>query len=749
MVERLGIVYTPVEVVDFIIHSVDDALRQEFGASLSDKGVHVLDPFTGTGTFMVRLLQSGLIKSADLLHKYQNELHANELVLLAYYIAAINIEETYHDIAGDEFLPFEGIVLTDTFQMTESAGMNEDLIFAENNQRAAKQKKQPIRVIIGNPPYSAQQERSNDNNQNLAYPRLDSQIAGTYAAASNSPNVKNLYDSYVRAIRWATDRIKDKGIVCFVTNGSFIDSNNMDGLRKCLVDEYTSVYCFNLRGNQRTSGERSRQEGGKIFGSGSRAPIAVTLMVKNPAKSAVGGLFYYDIGDYLSRDEKMKQIAGFKSFANIDWQTLHPNSDGDWTNRRDPAFQSFMSLGDKSGDNVRTIFDIYSLGIGTNRDAWTYNFGADYLAKNMRRTISFFNKQSAEFVEYKSSAAYLSEDDEDESVGKFIDKDPRKISWTRSLKNELSKGSTFEFDENCIVKSSYRPFCKQWLYFNRRLNEYIFQMLRLFPKEGLENLVISLTGIGASREFSAVMTDCIPNLHLHDTGQCFPLYRYIEDNKSKASLFESESPYVRKDAISDTAIDAFRGHYDKKISKEDVFYYVYGILHSPEYKTRFASDLKKMLPRIPYAKDFSSFSKAGRKLAKWHLEYETVDPYPVKEMLSQTRVSAKERYQVTKMSFGKKDGKPDKAVILYNGHVTLSGIPLEAYEYIVNGKPALEWIMERYQVTEDKDSGIKNDPNKWSDDPRYIVDLVKRMVRVSLETVKIVNGLPALQEHVS
>lgn len=749
MVDRLGIVYTPVEVVDFILHSVNDALKAEFGANLSQKGVHVLDPFTGT--FMVRLLESGLIQPRDLPHKYQNELHANEIVLLAYYIAAINIEATYHDVAKAAYTPFDGIVLTDTFQMTESEGMHEDLVFPENNQRVVKQRKQPIRVIIGNPPYSAQQDSENDNNKNLAYPRLDDKIRQSYVARSNAKLVKNLYDSYIRAVRWASDRIKDNGVICFVSNGSFIDANNMDGLRKCLVDEFTSIHCFNLRGNQRTSGERSRQEGGKIFGSGSRAPIAITLLVKNPAEAGQHNLYYHDIGDYLSREDKLKKIAEFGSYQKVDWKKLKPNEEGDWVGQRNPDFQRFIPLGDKENEKATKFFDLYSLGVVTNRDAWTYNFSSDALVRNMRKMVDFFNEQSSAFQKYKKTAKYQSAlDEKRDALEEFIDTDPHKISWTYNLKVELNKGSGFGIDKTSVADSLYRPFCKQHLYFNRRFNERVYQLPRIYPDAEHDNLTISVTGIGATKTFSALITDCIPNLHLHDTGQCFPLYRYIEnenDEKSKQrSLLESDTRFTRKDAISDEILKRFRKQYDASINKEDIFYYVYGILHSPEYKQRFADDLKKMLPRMPFAKDFWAFSKAGRKLAKWHLEYESIDPYKLEETGARG-VDAGTKYRVTKMAFGKKAGKPDKSVIVFNEYLTLSGIPLEAYDYIVNGKSALEWVMERYQVTTDKDSGIKNDPNDWSEDPRYIVDLVKRIVRVSLETMKIVDSLPALEEQ--
>jgi predicted helicase len=369
--EKMGIVYTPVEVVDFIIHSANAALKEHFGVGLGDPNVHVLDPFTGTGTFMVRLLQSGLIPPDDLPRKYQQELHANEILLLAYYIAAINIEETYHGLMGGEYQPFEGMVLTDTFQLAEGEGRIEG-VFPANSQRADHQRKQDIRVIMGNPPYSAGQESENDGNKNLKYPVLDDAIRGTYAKHSTATNKNSLYDNYIRAIRWASDRIKDQGIVCYVTNGSFIDGNATDGLRKCLTDEFSSIYCFNLRGNQRTSGEISRREGGKIFGSGSRTPIAITLMVKTPQHQGPCQVFYHDIGDYLSREEKLAIIKDFGSIQGMTWKPLTPNDQHDWINLRDPAFEAFTPLGDKEDKTAKTLFETYSSGLKTNRDNWIY-----------------------------------------------------------------------------------------------------------------------------------------------------------------------------------------------------------------------------------------------------------------------------------------------------------------------------------------------------------------------------------------
>ncbi len=757
MVEKLGIVYTPVPVVDFIINSANYALQQEFGVGIGSEGVHVLDPFTGTGTFMVRLLQSGLIPKADLPRKYAQELHANELVLLAYYIAAINIEETYHGLmAEDAYTPFEGIVLTDTFQLAEGEGRIEG-VFPANSQRAEKQRKNDIRVIIGNPPYSAGQKSQNDNNKNLEYPYLDKRINDTYVEESTASLSRFVYDSYIRAIRWASDRIKDKGIICFVTNGSFMDGNAMDGVRKCLVEDFTSLYVFNLRGNQRTQGETSRQEGGKIFDGGSRATIAITLLIKNPEKAEKGQVFYHDIGDYLDRKTKLKMIEAFKSVENIPWKRLTPNSSHDWINQRDPAFDAFLALGDKSDKQAITLFDTYSLGISTNRDAWTYNFSKDTLISNMGRMIDFYNE---EIDRYRSLTSR-----ENINVDTFISQDSTKISWSDNLKKEILRQNELLLNKGASRVSLYRPYCKQNIYFDSVLNERQGKMPKIFPIPELDNLVICPTGVGANKDFSVLISNTIPDLEMISKAQCFPLYTYeeVKENEGKPSFdspeFKKTTGYQRKDNISKEMLQTFQQAYaDVTITKEAIFYYVYGILHSPEYKTRFEADLKKMLPRLPLTKetaDFWTFSNVGKELAYWHLNYETVEPHPSVEE-HQSVLQTGDVYDfyrvVEKMRFpqGQKiDDCPD--TIVYNSRITLSGIPQEAWGYVVNGKPALGWIMERYAVKVHPESGIKNDPNLWcleQENPRYIVDLIKRMVRVSVESVRLVGLLPPLNERV-
>lgn len=768
MTERLGIVYTPTEVVDFIIHSVNDVLKSEFNQTLGSPNVHILDPFTGTGTFITRLLQSGLITPEQLTYKYKHEIHANEIVLLAYYIAAINIESTYHDLRQAqnpdqalEYEPFEGICLTDTFQMYEKEDLIDQLL-VDNSARRKRQKALDIRVIMGNPPYSAGQKSENDNNQNIDYPFLDKRISETYAVKSSATLQKNLYDSYIRAVRWASDRIGNSGIIGFVSNASFIDANAMDGLRQCLAEEFSNIYIFHLRGNQRTSGELSRKEGGKIFGSGSRAPIAISLLVKNPHATTQGNIYFHDIGDYLSQQEKLDKIAQFKSIAGIThaqgWQVLTPDKYGDWINQRDDSFGEHISLGDKKNKNSIIVFNNYSQGILTSRDAWCYNYSNVKLKESIKRLLSTYDK---ELIHYQTDK------------NRNINNDPKKISWSGNLKAALLKEQKIAYDGSFIKISTYRPFTKEYLFNSKDLNERRYQMPSIFPTSNLRNVVICITGRGANKEFCAYITNQLPDYELISKGQCFPLKLYEKVDPStpigqtpqgslfndahQQGLFDTNQPeYVERDGITDEGLAHFQDYYpNETITKEDLFYYIYGLLHSEDYKTRYADNLTKELPRIPrvkLAQDFWALSHAGRELAALHLDYETVPLYPVEfegGALALNMLEPKDFY-VTKMKFGKGTGedKHDKTTVIYNDKITLKGIPLEAYEYIVNGKPALEWVMERQGVSVHKESGIVNDANDWAietlNNPRYPLELFQRVITVSLETRRIVNRLPKL-----
>lgn len=759
-VEKLGIVYTPVEVVDFIIRSVGYILQQEFGRSLSDENVHILDPFTGTGTFITRLLQSGLISREALERKYSREIHANEIVLMAYYIASVNIESVFHDLIGPaaEYKPFAGICLTDTFQLGEEA--SDDHLFSEqfptNSRRVIEQKKRRITVIVGNPPYSIGQKSANDNAQNESYPTLESRIENTYVAQSEAALNKSAYDSYIKAFRWASDRLneKDGGVIGFVTNGAWLDANGLDGMRKCLSREFSAIYVFNLRGNQRTSGELSRKEGGKIFGSGSRTPIAITILVKKPkASDEAARIYYHDIGDYLSREEKLNIIRNMGDISNplMQWVTITPNEHGDWLNKRSEQFKLYIPLEPekKFNQKAKSVYNTYAIGLASNRDTWVYNFSKQAVEKNMATMIDFYNQQQQAYQKAIKSNSDLSVED-------FIDTNPTKISWTVNLKKDIERKISHTYKDD-IRYSMYRPFSKQRLYYDKPFIERIGLSPKLFPTPNHRNLVICVSGIGSSKDFSTLITDCIPDLQLQFNGQCFPLYWYDDSTADIADLFSAQQSemdrYVRRDGVTDWILATARKQYGSRVTKEDIFYYVYGILHSPDYRTTFAADLKKSLPRLPLVEspdDFWAFSRAGRSLAELHLGYEHMEPYAGCHTVNSTSSDDDAiNYRVEKMRFGKLDSKTaDKRVIHYNAGITIENIPLEAYEYVVNGKSAIEWVMERYAVKTDSASQITNDPNDWCrehDDPKYIYNLLLRIITVSLETMKIVRSLPKLK----
>lgn len=749
VVEKLGIVYTPVEVVDFIINSVADVLKKEFNREISDKNVHILDPFTGTGTFITRLLQSGRIKKEDLKRKYEEELHANEIVLLAYYIASINIENAYHDLIGakeGEYQNFEGICLTDTFQLNEDEGkLKYSEFFPKNVKRVQKQKNTPIQIIIGNPPYSVGQKSANDNAQNQKYENLDRQVALTYVAKTTANNKNSLYDSYIKAFRWASDRLeKTGGIIGFVSNGSWIDGNAMDGFRSCLETEFSSIYVFNLRGNARTSGEQRRKEKGNVFGEGTRTPITITILVKNPNnKNDKAEIYYHDIGDYLSKEEKLKIIEKFSSISNPKFKMtkIYPNEHNDWLNQRNELFSTFIPLSPekKFDDKAKSFFSLYCLGIQTSRDAWVYNYSEKLVKENMKKTIDFYNSQVD---------AYNSLTDKNIKIEDVISTNPTKISWSSSLIPKVAKNVKADFQDDKIIDSLYRPYCKEKLYYGDMFIHRRGQMNETFLKS---NIAIQLNGVGANKDFMPLITNLVPNCDTIEKSQYFPMFWYEEkleeSNKSQMSLFaqsnEDEDKYIKHDGITDFILNLAREKYSHKVNKEDIFYYVYGILHSEDYRTKFSADLKKMLPRIPLVDkvdDFWAFSNAGRDLAKIHLNYEDQAP------LASVKVSGDElgNFKVDKIRYKNKD---DKSEIIFNNNIKISNIPQEAYEYVINGRSAIDWIIERYQVKIDKDSQIKNDPNDWAtehNNPRYILDLLLSVVSLSVTTVKIIKSLPKL-----
>ncbi len=756
--EALGIVYTPVEVVDFILRSVDQLSKKHFGKGLTDEGVHVLDPFTGTGTFIVRLIQSGIISPHDLARKYANELHANEIMLLAYYVAAINIEATYHGVVGGEYAPFEGIVLTDTFQMTEDGDTLDTTMFTQNNDRAVRQLNNPIQVIIGNPPYSVGQTSANDNNANQAYPTLDERIRTTYVAnrMAKGGNVNSLYDSYIRAIRWGTDRLGDKGVLAYVTNGGYIDSKATDGLRKSLLEDFDHLYVYNLRGNAYGSGERRRAESGNVFGAGSRTTVAIILAVKDPAHHGDCVLHYRDIGDYLSREQKL-EIVEASIVETLEWSELEPNERGEWINQSSGSFENYTPLGDKESDsNHASVFLTYSAGLKTGRDAWCYNSSQKRLTRSIRSMLDTYDDALASFAPLSDTAKGRLDE-----AKTHVDYDPTKISWNRSLLGNLARRKKIYYDGSAVRQAMYRPFQKQNLYFSRDLNDMVYQVPRMFPEAGMENYGFYCLSGGSGHNFAALAVGAIPDLHLIETGQFFPRFTYekLDENSGEGDMQAAfdlgggkptsdtvVNGYRRIDNISDDALVRYRAAFGADVTKDDIFASIYALLHSEQYRTTYAADLKRKLPRIPLpdtSEDFRKFVEAGERLLELHIRYEDQSEYPLGEETVLGDDGDPEFYRVKKLSWG----TPDKSQIVVNDNITLTGIPDEAREYVLGSRSALEWILDRYQVKTDKASGVVNDPNDWGlehGNPRYIVDLIKKVTHVSVETVKIVKSLPKL-----
>lgn len=704
--ERLGIVFTPIEVVDFIVRSVDDVLKKHFGKSLASEGVHILDPFTGTGTFIVRTLtylqeqmNNGEISLADITRKFMQELHANEIILLSYYIAAINIESTFDEINGDEqgYEPFEGIVLTDTFESTEDENTLDDTYFGTNDERLKRQQEVPITAIIGNPPYSAKQTSVNDNNANIKYPILDKRIAETYVAHSTSNNKNNLYDSYIKAFRWSSDRLGNRGVIGFVTNAGFIDGDAVSGLRKSLFEEFNHLYIFNLRGDQRTSGETSRKEGGKIFGSGSRTPIAISILIKDDSDNHE--LYYHDIGDYLSREDKLGILSEVKSVSGLDWKYINPDVNNDWINQRDENYLSYSAVSDETS----SVFLKRGVGLGSSRDPWVISFSKQNLLNNSKRMVSEFNNQ----VQTISNETDL-------------EMDMTKINWSDDLIKRWQKKQMIDFEESEVTIIQYRPFTKKWINNLRPIIKRPSIWNKVFgSNKNMDNIFLN---IGSGVRTSSLVTNEITDYNFMSVTKSIPLYLFEEN-----SLLDETQMNV-----SEKWISRFK-------NEKNVFYYVYGVLHSFEYRQRYVNDLQKTLPRIPLLKDKEKYIEVGKDLIELHLNYENQPSWNgIKVAVS----NSKTNYRVTKMKHPKK-GVLD--TIIYNEHITISNIPEKAYEYVVNGKPAIEWIIDQYRIKTDKKSGIVDDPNEFSDDPKYILNLLLSVITVSMRTLELIDELPEFE----
>ncbi len=736
--DRLGIVYTPVEVVDFVLRSVQDVLREEFDSAFGEPGVHVLDPFTGTGTFITRMMQSGLLTPEQILRKYGGdgqapEFHANEIILLAYYIASVNIETAFQGVTEADYRPFEGICLTDTFALNENDDTLQAL-FPDNSERRARQKELDIRVIVGNPPWSVGQRSSADNNPNASYPRLESRIAQTYAARSQGTNKNSLYDTYKMAIRWASDRIGDRGIVAFVTNGSWIDGNVDAGMRACLAEEFDTIHVLNLRGNARTSGDLRRAEGDNVFDQGSRAPVAITILVRNPNARHEGcRILYRDIGDYLKRERKLEILQEAGSIRGItDWQEISPDRHHDWIRQRDETFGQFHPMGSKeakAGKVDNAIFRLFSNGYKTGRDAYVYSFSRKTCTDNARRMVDCYREALQDWNESGQNA------DQMESI---VERYSSHVRWDRELKNNMRRQKAVSFSTDNVWTTQYRPFVKEHCYVDYLLVSNKYQQDSIFPANDSQNRAICVPGVGSVKPFSALMVDCMPDLHFVAFGQCFPRYRHAR--REQIPLLAEEGEWVLVDNISDKALAAFRSHYrDPLISKDAIFDYVYGVLHAPDFRDRFADDLSKSLPRIPFARDFHAFAEAGYLLGRLHLGYETGPEFPL------AIETAGKPERKTGRLFGSRAmrlaGQGDTTLIV-NDSLRLSGIPAAAHRYEVNGRTPIDWFIDRYRITTDRRSGITNDPNGWFPDQEGFVSAVRRIVHLSVETVRIVDALP-------
>lgn len=647
--ERLGIVFTPVEVVDFIVKSVDVVLRKHFGKTLASENVHILDPFTGTGTFITRtlhylksLMDSGEITFDDIIRKYTQELHANEIVLLSYYIAAINIEAVFDEINGDEpYAPFEGIVLTDTFESTETEDTIDDSFFGINDKRLKRQQEKPITAIIGNPPYSVGQGNQNDNNQNISYSKLDKRLADTYVKNSNATSSRSTYDSYIRAFRWASDRLKNKGVIGFVTNGGYLSSNSTDGLRDAIYKEFNHLYILNLRGNALGLGEIRKKEGGNVFGAGTRTSVAVSILVKDGSNNHK--LHYHDIGDYLSQKEKLKIIEDFSDISSIAWDTIQPDVNNDWLNQRDPSYQGYTSL----STEANSVFNNNVIGVVTNRDSWVINFSKKSVENNVNTLIENYNSELGRLRSFNSS-----------DRKRMLNRRENFVKWTRKLERMLSNDTAISYDESRLILTLYRPFTKKWFYYSKDLNE---ETRLYYKKFGENNLVITTTGRGVSRDFSTLITNLIPNMDSLEKSQGFMRF---DNEVDETSLFQN----------NDNMNQAFA---DKLgLSLDETFAYVYGLLNSREYQEKYANDLKKDLARIPIVKNKEKYVEIGQKLMDLHLNYEEVPVYQGVEITPFVNPS----YKVTKMRFAKKrdeNGKlvNDLSAIIFNGDITISNIP--------------------------------------------------------------------------
>lgn len=710
-----GIVYTPQPIVNFMVNSVEDILNKEFGRSLSDKDVHIIDPFVGTGNFIIHIMRK--MQRAQLLYKYNSELHCNEVLLLPYYIASMNIEHEYYELTG-KYEPFEGICMADTFDIGAIGQKQFSFFTKENAARVERQRKSPIFVIISNPPYNAKQVNENDNNKNRPYPEINKRVSETYAKNSKATNKNALSDTYVKAIRWASDRIGKEGIIAFVNNNSFIDGYAFDGMRKWLSQEFDTIYIMDLGGNVRKNPSLSGTTH-NVFGIQVGVSINLLIKKKDSHKPEKTKIYYARLDEFWRKEQKYDFLINMQNRSNIDWQEIKPDKNHNWINLAENDWDNFLPMGTKTAKagKEQAVFTDSSNGVKTNRDTWAYSFNDKELTRNIKRIIETYNDQVIKW-------ANLSEKPQ---VDDFVLYDDTRISWSRDLKLDLKRQKLAEFNDNKIRTSLYRPFTRKYLFFDRILNEEVYQFPHIFPTPDTEktNRVICVNGMGMDKPFHSIVVSVIPDVQFMPNGQCFPFYTYEEDGGN------------RQENITDWVLEQFRSYYkDNKITKWDIFHYIYAVLHHPEYREKYAANLRRELPRIPFAPEFWPFAKAGEKLAELHVNYEKQAEYKLTWLENK---DAPFTYRMEKMKLS-----ADKTQIVYNDFLTLSGIPPETFEYRLGNRSALDWIIDQYQISTDKRSGIENDPNR-PEDEQYIIRLIGKVITVSLETVKLVKSLPGIE----
>lgn len=711
-----GIVYTPQPIVQFMVRSVQEILRREFGRSISDEGVQIIDPFVGTGSFIVRIMRE--MQKSKLPYKYANELHCNEVMLLPYYIACMNIEHAYYELTGT-YKPFEGICLVDTFELAE--GKQFQLLTEENTARVKRQQNAPIFVIIGNPPYNAGQVNENDNNKNRKYPAIDKRVSQTYARASEATLLRKLNDPYIKAIRWASDRIGDEGIVAFVTNSSFMNDITFDGMRQYLEHDFDAIYVLDLGGNVRKNPKLSGTTH-NVFGI--QVGVSISFLVKKrEPQPKEAKIHYARVDEFWRKQEKYDFLDERENISEVGLEVKEHDDKHNWlTDGMSEEFGSFLSIGTREGKGSKrvsseTLFKTFSLGVSTNRDSIVYDFNRQALGRRIEQFAEDYNAEVSRYIQKGRP----------QDIDGFVNY--AGIKWSRNLKRHLRNGNELVFDKSNIRLALYRPFVKQYVYYSDIAIDEPGASQRFLPnaEAEAENQVVCIPSVGGRSGFWCFCTDLIPNLTLTsiDANQCFPFYVYAEDGSS------------RRQNITDWALEQFRTHYkDKTISKQDIFHYVYAILHHPQYREKYAANLRRELPRIPFAPDFRGFAEAGARLAELHVNYEKQHEYPLQRLENKDE---KLNWQVEKMRLSK-----DKTQLIYNEFLSLGGIPAEVFEYRLGNRSAIEWIVDQYQVSTSKRSGIVNDPNRV-DDPEYIVRLIGKIITVSLETVKIVKSLPELE----